>query len=219
VIPFEGSGPDPEVSIKEAHGSFRTAYPNRIVNNIYFDTPDLRLLRDHVNGQYRRTKIRIRWYGESSPAVVENAQLELKHKEGDTGTKEVYELAPMPRGLLMSGDGISRWLIRSDLPPELRASVLACVPTLFNRYQRSYYATTFGRIRATLDRGISFQPFPRWVRVGVAMSRRSPIRVLEVKYAASVAAEASRVLGSLPYRISQSSKYILGLSTIQGASL
>ena len=43
---------------------FRTAYPPRWVNSIYFDTPDLDSFNDHIAGVPVRRKLRYRWYGE-----------------------------------------------------------------------------------------------------------------------------------------------------------
>ena len=42
--------------------NFQSAYPQRIVNSIYYDTEDLFYARQNINGEGLRSKIRIRFY-------------------------------------------------------------------------------------------------------------------------------------------------------------
>ena len=44
--------------------SFRKIYPDRKVNNIYFDNSELSAYFENVNGVSERRKFRVRWYGE-----------------------------------------------------------------------------------------------------------------------------------------------------------
>ena len=41
------------------------AFPDRIVNNVYFDTPDLAAFEANLWGAPERRKCRLRWYGET----------------------------------------------------------------------------------------------------------------------------------------------------------
>ena len=59
---------------------FADAYPLRLVNNVYLDTPDLTSLADHLDGAHERSKLRFRWYGSGKTAV--RGSLELKCKSG-----------------------------------------------------------------------------------------------------------------------------------------
>ena len=43
---------------------FKTAHPNRTINNIYYDAQNLKAFHDNENGISDRTKLRIRWYGD-----------------------------------------------------------------------------------------------------------------------------------------------------------
>ena len=44
-------------------------FPRGVVNSIYFDTPELHHLREKINSDYLKTKVRLRWYeGGGRPA-------------------------------------------------------------------------------------------------------------------------------------------------------
>ena len=76
-------------------------FPEGVVNSIYFDTPRLRSYREKDDGDFLKTKVRLRWYGrdeelgESVPAF-----LELKYRIGSARDKVRLELA-VPRSLLL----------------------------------------------------------------------------------------------------------------------
>ena len=68
-------------------------YPEGQVNSLYFDTPDLDQYERSASGDFRKDKVRIRWYGE-----IENHQemvpvfLELKSREGFASSKQRQRL-------------------------------------------------------------------------------------------------------------------------------
>lgn len=98
---------------------FSTAYPDRSVNNIYFDTEDFQYYRDNVEGVSNRRKIRIRWYGDWENREV-SPVLEYKIKRGPVGYKTSYKLAPVK---MNSSDfrvgNILDQMLKCDLPPPL----------------------------------------------------------------------------------------------------
>ena len=66
-------------------GAFFPSYAPRIVNNIYFDSPDWDSYADNMDGVSDRSKCRLRWYGELETAEV--ATFEVKHRRNATGHK------------------------------------------------------------------------------------------------------------------------------------
>ncbi len=85
-------------AIVETHPqSFRKQFPDRQVNNIYLDSPDLECYRDNLIGAMNREKFRIRWYGEIT-GKVEHPVLELKRKDGELGDKFSQKLQPFALG-------------------------------------------------------------------------------------------------------------------------
>ena len=55
-------------------------YPDRWVNNIYFDNFNLDFFNQSIEGISRRAKVRLRWYGDFSK--LENTVMEIKYKKG-----------------------------------------------------------------------------------------------------------------------------------------
>ena len=73
-------------SIRMHPVGLRKIYPDRQINNIYFDTPDLNNYFDNIDGNMDRMKIRIRWYGDCFK-YIDKPVLELKIKRGLLGKK------------------------------------------------------------------------------------------------------------------------------------
>ena len=72
------------------HGFF-VHYPDRIVNNIYFDSQDYSSFWETLSGFSSRTKVRYRWYGETfSP---EEGILEFKNRKNQYTWKDSYKLS------------------------------------------------------------------------------------------------------------------------------
>ena len=69
---------------------FRTHYPTRRVNSIYFDTNDYSSIRQNLDGVSEKKKIRIRWYGNYNKLV--EPILEIKSKKGAETRKENYKI-------------------------------------------------------------------------------------------------------------------------------
>ena len=63
-------------------------YPEGQVNSLYFDTPDLDQYMRSVSGEFKKDKVRIRWYAEtkSSQRLVP-VFLELKSRQGFASSK------------------------------------------------------------------------------------------------------------------------------------
>ncbi len=80
------------IQIVKSHPSgFYKAFPDRVVNNIYFDTPNLECFNDNLNGLSHRKKYRVRWYAEKIQHIS-NPKLEIKYKENMLGGKVVFDI-------------------------------------------------------------------------------------------------------------------------------
>lgn len=63
-------------------------YPAGLVNSLYFDTTDLHEHHQSMSGDFRKDKVRIRWYGEANVGEgIRTIFIELKSKQGFVGTK------------------------------------------------------------------------------------------------------------------------------------
>ena len=65
------------------------SYPAGLVSSLYYDSRDLRLLREKVNSDYLKTKVRVRWYADPASGTVEGpAFVEVKRKVGSLRVKK-----------------------------------------------------------------------------------------------------------------------------------
>jgi len=68
-------------------------YPEEQINSLYFDTPDLEQHNRSLAGEFRKDKVRIRWYGEDENHQDETPVfLELKSREGFASSKQRQRL-------------------------------------------------------------------------------------------------------------------------------
>lgn len=192
---------------------FRTAYPDRIVNNIYFDSYDYHAYGQNLSGASQRTKLRYRWYGES--VTPDRGELELKCKRNFFGWKL---RAPVTEAPYRPGDswGQIRRRMMTQAGPEGRQWLGACpFPVLVNRYLREYFVSADDRVRATIDVGLEiydqrYKPAPNLTR----RANIAPTMVIEFKFARDDREYASDVIQGIPIRVSRHSKYMIGVAAI-----
>ncbi len=192
---------------------FREVYAQRWVNNIYFDTLDLASVWDNVAGVSRRTKIRVRWYGDSL-GHIETPVLERKIKRGLLNRKLSHRLATLEAGAASCSSKLREMLERSTMPEALTLKMRSLRPTLMNRYSRHYYQSANGRFRITIDAEMSFRPIMPLTRHPVQWTTAHSVVVLELKYAIDHDDNAAAVAQHLPLRVSKSSKYVAGMCLV-----
>jgi len=70
-----------------------TEYPQEQINSLYFDTADLDQHTKSLSGDFRKDKVRIRWYGKNNYLNgTETAFIELKTRQGFASTKQRLKL-------------------------------------------------------------------------------------------------------------------------------
>ncbi|MBL6931669.1 MAG: VTC domain-containing protein [Rhodospirillales bacterium] len=196
--------------LKTHPAHFRRAYPQRLVNNVYFDTENLVSYDDNLSGISRRVKVRYRWYGAHD--TPDKGVLEVKVRRNQAGWKLQYPVAGQHlvhgqqwRGLITSlksalpGDG-AIWLDQYS-----RA-------VLINRYRRQYFISTDGAFRVTVDDAV--RTYNQWLSNSIDLKRpaeRMPSGVIvEVKFGQGQQKRASEILDALALRRSRHSKYMTG---------
>ena len=198
--------------IRQHPASFRTLYPNRQINNIYFDTPDFHTYRANVVGIGERQKFRVRWYGSDYWQIPERVRFEVKHRSNQTGTKDVHDFA----GFV--------WENLPDLTERVNQTVRAfglLHPVLLSHYQRAYLGTSDGRFRLTIDTEQGFlgarnQQLTTQTRAARRFRHAETGVVLELKYDAEHDDAAQRIMQELPFRQTKSSKYVNGVDLVYG---
>jgi hypothetical protein len=193
---------------------FVVAYPPRRVNSLYLDTLHLSSLNDNLEGLSARRKLRLRWYGDRMADI--QPALELKEKRNLLGRKKRYVL-PFQLDLRLPWTQIL-YLIRADVGPEWQALLQTMdQPTLLIHYQREYYVTRDGEIRATVD--FSQVAYDQRLTSRPNLRFRLPIAdtvVIEIKTGQEHAERLQRVAARFPVLRTRHSKYARGLLTALG---
>lgn len=83
------------------------SYPDSIVNNIYFDTPDFLLIRNSIDAVCYKEKLRLRCYGDVLPES--KAFFELKKK---------YNGVVYKRRIATTVNAVNKYLIGGDFPED-----------------------------------------------------------------------------------------------------
>jgi hypothetical protein len=199
--------------IRQHPALFYHQYPNRIVNNVYFDTPGYSTYLNHASGAANREKIRVRWYGIPTE-VIEKPIMERKIKFGQVGGKLFEPLAslkldkngpwPIPGEALSNSKSYKdamHWRLRS------------LIPVVALRYERNYFISGDNRFRVTVDSNLEFCGLnPQ----GIPNNRSilPPPIIIEIKYAPEFEKVAPDVTNNFPFRISRFSKYIYSIEEL-----
>lgn len=183
-------------------------YPIGVVASLYFDTPQLHLLREKMNSDYFKTKVRVRWYEDpANRRPIGAAYVESKRR---VGTRRFKVRSPSGRTAAWLATQPLTSLELQRFPDQLRAEgaplPAPLLPLLEVRYHRRRYVEPFSGARIALDADISTG------RCNPSLAtRRSPQTsgraVLEVKGFDSSLPPTLRSLGSLGCRRSSFSKY------------
>jgi len=122
---------------------FRTQYPARNVNSVYFDTYNYISIRQNLDGVSNKKKIRIRWYGNRD--IITNPVVEIKSKKGFETKKESRTIKELDNIKLSDLE-----IIKEKLNKKLKSKKIIS-PILTTHYEREYFVSLNGKIRATVD--------------------------------------------------------------------
>lgn len=180
---------------------FRKAFPDRWINNIYYDTPDLVTCRENLDGISNRKKFRLRWYGPEQQLI--HPKFEVKIKDNNLGQKLTLDLPSADINDI--SDFISS---RNDFPHALR-------PVIKNRYLRTYFINAQGNYRLTVDRHIT-NGRVNFISQPLACQMIDNNKViLELKFDKLHMKEHKEMTRYIPYRQTKHSKYVTAvLSTL-----
>ena len=193
---------------------FSPIYCERFVNNIYFDNLELLSYYETDNGTTPRKKVRVRWYGDLA-GQISKPVLEIKKKSGIVGKKECHSLPGFfldkffPRGGVWGAAG------NTTSDEGFKNELALLEPTLVNRYTRKYFLSADGYYRITLDSNIIFFRTGPLLPMLSANALVEPYRVVELKYDHTKDGEAFGITNHLPFRLTKSSKYVLGISRLK----
>lgn len=133
-------------------------YGKSTICNIYFDTPDYRLIRASIEKPVYKEKLRIRTYG--TPTAKSNAFLELKKK---------YKGVVYKRRIDMSYEDCVNYALRGKYPDGVDKQILREIDYVFDFYKNlapavslfydrnAYYAKDDHELRITFDSAVRFR--------------------------------------------------------------
>jgi len=85
-------------------------YPKNRVHSLYFDTADLDQYERAASGEYRKDKVRIRWYGDNTDGLEDvPVYLELKARQGFASSKQRRKFTVPP--LFLKPVNLSRGIL------------------------------------------------------------------------------------------------------------
>lgn len=201
-------------AIRMHPAGFIVPYPDRQVNNVYFDTFDYSAFAENLSGVSSRTKLRYRWYGENR--APDSGALEVKCKRNYFGWKLRYNVRNLRYRTKASWRTIRRAMVE-QVPAEAKHWLdINPLPVLINRYYRNYFVSSDGGMRATIDTRQEVWDQRYSARPSFLLKANLPeTLVVEFKFDRALQPMASKLLQGFPIRVSRHSKYVNGATAIQ----
>ena len=187
--------------------ALRRLHPDRIVQSIYFDTPDSDAVESNLAGISVRSKLRYRWYGDAVDAAA--GRLEHKQRVNSVGTKQV-DAVNEP----LSIRGVHRRRFTAELQKRLPAKASAALtqlePVQWIRYHRAYLGSADGLLRVTLDSRLT--TFDQRISPVLQCHIATPlpkIGIIEVKADEQNRAVAESFVQGMGWRPGRCSKFVI----------
>ena len=171
----------------ELQGWFKQ-YPDREVNNIYFDSLSNDSYDESINGHLEKKKYRVRWYGETFPKnsqVINSAILEIKIKREMLNYKKAYDFGNFILSKKTTYNDLLSILsdkIKNNINDLDLLYIENIEPIFINNYSREYFIDLSGKIRLTIDRR------QKYYNINPYIFRQEPIDdiVIEIKFPSNV---------------------------------
>ena len=199
--------------IRQHSSCFKTEYPERQVNNIYFDSYNYNSYCENIYGSSSKSKVRFRWYGRSNEP--KNGSLEIKCKRNQLNWKLIYKVQKDQSKY--EGDWRALCLkIRRELPQEAKKWMeMYPLPVLINRYKRKYFVSQDKKIRVTLDNDmVIYDQTRKRIPNYYSKSNTPKVLVLEIKFSRELRGHVASTFNDIPLRGSRFSKYVSGFLSI-----
>ena len=136
-------------------------FPKRRINNIYLDSPSKKSYQQCIDGDFRKEKYRIRWYGSTFPKnkIINEPIFQIKKKIGNVN----YKLSKYCKDIELY-DGMAYSNLKNQIFGQL-SSVLTKDESIkifnkdfefINNYDREYYTDKTSTIRLTIDKNQNY---------------------------------------------------------------
>ncbi len=179
------------------------------INNIYFDTPDHRLIRNSLEKPIYKEKLRLRSYGTPSDDDMVYVELKKKYK-GVVYKRRVKMELPMAESYLYDLEAVSK---PSQITKEIDWFLnfyKGIAPAMYISYNRiAMYGVEDAELRVTFDSDILWREDELWLESGVAGNQllEEGERLMEIKIPETMPLWLSHILDELEIYPASFSKY------------
>ena len=184
---------------------FKEAFPNRIINSIYFDDFSYTSVKENLEGDNDKIKIRLRWYSKNC-YVLKNPKLEIKIKKQFQNYKIIKELNILNN---LNIKNIKNIKFISEKVNSIY-KIKKIIPVSTTHYSRSYFISSNNLIRSTLDKDLRVSRFNN--NIFIPISRNFNKIILELKYNGKYDDYVRKNINLISSRYSKNSKYIYSMS-------
>jgi SPX domain protein involved in polyphosphate accumulation len=203
---------------------FQESYNPRIVNSLYFDTPNYDFASSNMSGESKRIKVRARWYSDldenflddfSSNSKVFN--FEVKRKINSLSDKvNIGEIKFNKKDDFLCRVETIQNELSSVCNNYLTLSSLKLLSTVITNYEREYYELiSDNNIRLTIDKNISYCNSN--IPSNLLMLAKDYV-IVELKFNPKSRNKVNTLMKNFPFRQVRSSKYLSALAQIQRVS-
>lgn len=202
---------------------FQESYNPRLVNSLYFDTPNYDFASSNMSGESKRIKVRARWYGQLDENFLDSFISERTLFNFEVKRK-INSLSDKLNIGKIKFDKKDEYLSRIEsIQCELAAlcdsystlSAFKLLSTVFTHYEREYYELNNNNIRLTIDKNISYCNSKAPSEL---MLLAKDYVIVELKFHPESRKKVNVLMKSFPFRQVRSSKFLSSLAQIQRVS-
>ena len=185
--------------LREIHA--RPSYGSRKINSVYYDTKNLDLYKDSLEGTVPRKKVRFRWYDNENNFYTNSCDgsIEIKHTFAFHREKETIKVLDFSREKV--NKECNKYFIK------------ACFPISQVSFFRQYFEAP-NDVRITIDKSIKFFGLNEKKHISFSLY---PKDVFEIKM--SLQNDVSKIQSMLGDKNSRFSKYCLSIENLNKVSL
>lgn len=183
---------------------FNNSFPDRRVNSIYFDDFSNTSVKENLEGENDKTKIRIRRYGKNS-FILKKPKLELKIKKNFQNYKIIKNLNILDGLNIKKLENVK--LISKVINSIYKKKMI--IPVSTTHYDRSYLISSNNFVRSTVDKNLKFSKFNN--NFFIPIFKRFNKIILEFKYQKKYDGYVRENINNISSRFSKSSKYIYSM--------
>ena len=206
------------------HSFFQESYEPRIVNSLYFDTPNYDFASSNMSGESKRIKLRSRWYSDLKTNFLDSFLLksqlftfEVKRKINSVSDKlNIGKVTYDKEEDYLSRVSSIQESFESIAMNQPALAGFSLISTIFTNYEREYYELkSDNSIRLTVDKNISYcnSKTPS----DLLMLAKDYV-IVELKFNPDSRKKINLLMKNFPFRQVRSSKFLSTLAQIHRVS-